>query len=42
MRAIATLIAAGIALAALGGCQGGEEEGEGRTEQEDREGGDDD
>lgn len=37
MRAIATLIAAGIALAALGGCQAGEEEREADTEQEEGE-----
>lgn len=36
MRAIATLIAAGIALTALGGCQTGERE-ETETEQEDGE-----
>lgn len=41
MKAIGTLIAAGIALAALGGCQGGQQE-EAETEQEDGEGGDDD
>jgi len=38
MRAIAGLIAAGLALAMLGGCQGGEEEGDARTEQEEGEG----
>jgi hypothetical protein len=42
MRAIATLIAAGIALAALGGCQSGGEDGEADTEQEDGEGDDED
>ncbi len=36
MRAIASLIAAGIALAALGGCQAAEQE-EAETEQEDGE-----
>ena len=42
MRAIATVIAAGIALAVLGGCQGGGEDGEAETEQEDGEGEDED
>lgn len=34
MRPIASLIAAAIALAALGGCSGGEREDEERTEQD--------
>ncbi len=38
MKAIATMIAAGIALAALGGCQGGERE---EAESEQEEGGQD-
>lgn len=40
MRVIATLIAAGIALAALGGCNGGERE-EADTEENEREDDDD-
>ena len=43
MKAIVTLIAAGIALAALGGCQeGGDEEREGTEQRDGEQDGDDD